>query len=132
MHKIRKLIGSRSIQAETASVSAEVCERCFSDLVQPIEAQAEQAGAVTLTLRCPECDHVRIGLCSWDEARTFGRSFAAGKAQLRNAYIQLTKDNFRDELNCFVSALEKDLIGPDDFAPFRFAPLDYKRFHAKA
>jgi hypothetical protein len=122
MHKIRKTTGSNAVHAETASVAADICERCFSDLVQPVEAQAEQAGTVTLTLRCPECEHVRIGQCSWDEARTFGRSFAAGKAQLRVAYTELANDNLRDELDCFVLALASDLIGPDDFAPYRFSP----------
>ena len=120
MHKIHRSDETSAVHAENASVSAEICERCFSDLVQPIEAKAEQAGSVTLTLRCPECEHIRIGQCSWDEARTFGRSFAAGKAQLRIAYNELADENFRDELDCFLLALASDLIGPDDFAPFRF------------
>ena len=121
MHKIHKAVGSSAVEAESASVAAEICELCFSDLVQPIDAKAEQAGTVTLTLRCPECEHVRIGQCSWDEARRFGRSFAHGKAQLRIAYTELADENFRDELDCFVLALATDLIGPDDFTPFRFA-----------
>jgi hypothetical protein len=121
MHKIHKADGSHTVHPETASVSAEICERCFSDLVQPIEAKAEQAGTVTLTLRCPECEHIRIGQCTWDEARTFGRSFAAGKAELRIAYHELADENFRDELDCFILALATDLIGPDDFTPFRFS-----------
>ncbi|MGH2906283.1 MAG: hypothetical protein ACRDKI_05880 [Solirubrobacterales bacterium] len=124
MHRIHRsnvsADGSTSVEIDTIAVAAEFCERCYSDLVQPIEAKAEQAGTVTLTLRCPECEHVRIGQCSWDEARSFGRSFAAGKAKLRLAYNELADENFRDELDCFVLALATDLIGPDDFTPFRF------------
>jgi hypothetical protein len=120
MHKIHKANGSQAVQADSASVAAEICERCFSDLVQPVEAKAEQAGSVKLTLRCPECEHIRIGQCSWEEARAFGRNFAAGKAQLRLAHSELAEENLRDELDCFVLALASDLIGPDDFAPFRF------------
>jgi hypothetical protein len=121
MHRISRSNDSKSVQTETASVAAEYCERCFSDLVQPIEAKAEQAGTVKLTLRCPECEHVRVGQCTWEEARAFGRSFAKGKAELRIAYTELADENFRDELDCFVLALHTDLIGPDDFTPFRYA-----------
>lgn len=120
MHRIHSSDGTTAVQVDSGSVSAEICERCFSDLIQPIEAKAEQAGTVTLTLRCPECEHVRIGQCSWDEARTFGRKFAAGKAKLRQTYDELANENLRDELDCFVLALASDLIGPDDFAPYRF------------
>lgn len=104
----------------TAGVSAEICELCFSDLVQPIDAEADPAGTVTLTLRCPECHHIRTGECSWEEARAYGRHFAAGKAELRKFYHELAGENLRDELDCFVLALHTDLIGPDDFQPFRY------------
>lgn len=104
----------------SAGVSAEICEICFSDLVQPIDAQADPAGTVTLTLRCPECHHVRTGECSWEEARAYGRHFAAGKADLRIFYNELAVENFRDEIDCFVLALHTDLIGPDDFQPYRY------------
>jgi hypothetical protein len=74
-----------------------------------------------MTLRCPECHHVRVGECTWEEARAFGRHFAAGKAALRTTYDELADENFRDELDCLVLALHTDLIGPDDFAPFRYS-----------
>lgn len=122
---------SRSTNAQTVketevtttcapSVSAEICEMCFSDLVQPIGAEADTGGTVTMTLRCPECHHVRTGECSWEEARAYSRHFAAGKADLRLLYNELAGENFRDELDCFVLALHTDLIGPDDFQPFRY------------
>jgi hypothetical protein len=103
------------------TIPPEVCEVCFSDLVQPVDAKASSAGSVRLTLRCPECQNVRIGECSWEEAREFGRHFAKGKAVLRGHYDKLADENFRDELDCLVLALHADLIGPDDFAPFRYS-----------
>jgi hypothetical protein len=103
------------------TIPAEVCEVCFSDLVQPVDAKASSAGSVRLTLRCPECHNVRIGECTWDEARAFGRHFAKGKAVLRKHYDKLADENFRDDLDCLVLALHADLIGPDDFAPFRYS-----------
>lgn len=111
----------KSLARPTTCVTAGICEICFSDLVQPVDAETEAAGTVRLTLRCPECQHVRVGECSWDEAREFGRHFAAGKADLRLSYNALAEENFRDELDCFVLALQTDLIGPDDFVPFRFS-----------
>jgi hypothetical protein len=72
-------------------------------------------------LRCPECHHVREGECTWEEAREFGRHFARGKAALRTTYTEIVEENFRDELDCLVLALHTGLIGPDDFAPYRFS-----------
>lgn len=106
---------------QDGSVPPEICEVCFSDLVQPVDTQASSAGSVLLTLRCPECHHVRVGECGWDEAREFGRKFASGKAKLRATCEELSAENFRDELDCIVLALYAGLIGPDDFAPYRYS-----------
>lgn len=119
--KVAEPQSSKTLPSAQTGVGAEICERCFSDLVQPVDATTHRAGTVRLTLRCPECGHVREGDCSWEEARAFGRHFAAGKAELRIAYQELANENFRDELDCLVLALHTDLIGPDDFAPFRYS-----------
>ena len=103
------------------SVGPEICPQCFSDLVQPVEARAQNNGYVRLTVRCPECDHRDVGDFDWESARNFGRAFAAGRSLLRAAHRELAKENFLDELDCFVLALASDLIGPDDFAPYRYA-----------
>lgn len=127
MNRVQISQGSNSQPAEhppteaDSSIPPHVCERCFSDLVQPVEANTDPAGSVRLTLRCPECHHVRTGECSWDEAREYGRHYAAGRASLRAAHHDLADENFRDELDCFVLALHTDLIGPDDFRPYRWS-----------
>lgn len=99
----------------------DICPSCYSDLVQPLEARAQARRRVRLTLRCPECEHVHVRDCSWSEARGFGRAFAAGRAMLRAAHAELERENLLDALDCFVLALAADLIGPDDFAPYRYA-----------
>jgi hypothetical protein len=123
MHRVKSNSGSKAPEATPGSLSPgpEVCEICFSDLVQPVEAKAEHSGTVRLTLRCPECDHVRVGECTWDEAREFGRHFAAGKAELRIMYQELAAEAFSDEIDRLVLALHAGLIGPDDFAPYRYS-----------
>lgn len=103
------------------AIGPEICPACFSDLVQPVEARAQNDGTVRLTLRCPECERVSVGEYGWDAARGMGRAFAAGKSLLRAAHAELAKENFRDELDCFILALAADLIGPDDFLPYRYA-----------
>jgi hypothetical protein len=103
------------------TIPPEICEICFSDLIQPVDAKASSAGTVCLTLRCPECHHVRVGECSWEEAREFGRHFAKGKAELRVHHKRLADENLRDEVDCLVVALHADLIGPDDFRPYRYS-----------
>jgi hypothetical protein len=104
------------------AIPPEICELCFSDLMQPLDADTDCSGTVRLTLRCPECHHIRSGECTWDEAREFGRHFAKGKAALRVSCAEIADENFRDELDCFILALHTELIGPDDFAPYRFSP----------
>lgn len=130
MHRIdssrRSISAARGGSTETASaapvsIPPEVCELCFSDLVQPVDAKASAAGTVRLTLRCPECHHVRVGESTWEEARQFGRHFAKGRAELRETCNELADENFRDELDCIVLALHAGLIGPDDFAPYRYS-----------
>ncbi|HEV7918847.1 MAG TPA: hypothetical protein VGO97_04650 [Solirubrobacterales bacterium] len=101
-------------------MSLDICPACFSDLVQPTCARALPANRVELSLRCPECHLTTSGDYDWETARSFGRTFAAGRAMLRATYEDLAKENFRDDLDCFVLALASDLIGPDDFAPYRF------------
>ncbi|MBI5311071.1 MAG: hypothetical protein HZB14_08645 [Actinobacteria bacterium] len=110
-----------AVPATGAEIGPEICPQCYSDLVQPMDACAQQDGSVLLTLRCPECHHRTTAAYSWEAARKFGRTFAAAKAQLRATHADLAKENFRDELDCFVLALASDLIGPDDFAPYRYA-----------
>jgi hypothetical protein len=119
VHRIKTFRSSKDQPVQ--SLPPEICELCFSDLVQPVNAETHAAGTVRLTLRCPECHNVRTGECSWEEARAFGRHFARGKAALRVTYDELADENFRDELDCLVLALHTDLIGPDDFAPFRYS-----------
>jgi hypothetical protein len=127
---VHRIESSRSTQPATGTgqnrpeppgaIPPEICECCFSDLVQPLDADTDCNGTVSMTLRCPECHHIRRGECSWDEAREFGRHFAKGKAALRESCAQIAAENFRDELDCFILALHTELIGPDDFAPYRY------------
>lgn len=118
--KSRKPHDAKAVQ-RVEGIGPEICPQCYSDLIQPIDASAMADGKVTLTLRCPECHHRSSSSYSWEEARRFGRVFAAGKADLRAAHADLQRENFSDEVDCFVLALASDLIGPDDFAPYRFA-----------
>lgn len=112
----------RSVSVESAtSIPPEICECCFSDLVQPVDAATDASGSVTMTLRCPECHHVRRGECSWEEAREFGRHFAKGKSALRETHAELEAENLRGEIDRFVLALRTELIGPDDFKPYRYS-----------
>lgn len=115
--------GSPSAQAFSGvcAIPAEICELCFSDLIQPVDAVTNAAGSVRMTLRCPECHHVRVGECSWEEAREFGRHFARGRAELRETYSEISQENLKGEAERLAHALNTGLIGPDDFKPFRYS-----------
>lgn len=105
---------------QASAVPLEVCEKCFSDLVQPLDGNAVSADDVEIVIHCPECEHLRVAGCSRDEARRLLDRFASARAALRTACDELARENFRDELDCLVLALHAGLIGPDDFAPYRF------------
>jgi hypothetical protein len=93
------------------------CPHCHSPYVQAVDWKALPDGRVSVALRCPECMAWMSGTFTWERARRLDRDLAEGRAELRAAYRRAVRRNMQDALGAFASALERDLIGADDFRP---------------
>ena len=98
----------------------QVCPGCGSDLVQPLRWQQRRNGELLVELRCPEC-HVVMQAChSPQEMEELDRRQSAGREQIVAAYEQSVSESMESLAANLREALERDLVGPDDFAPRPF------------
>jgi hypothetical protein len=99
----------------TASRGLHLCAECDSPLVQPIEWQEARAGFWELTLHCPNCHWQSYGLYSQRQVDAFEEELEDGLAQMLADLSRLTQANMAEEVDRFASALQCDLILPEDF-----------------
>jgi hypothetical protein len=102
---------------ETLDLKLHVCPACNSALVQPVTW--EQDGdrcAWLVSRRCPECQwagesvHNEVEIDAFDEQLDLGAQELAG--QLRS----MEHANMSESADTFIQALQRDLIGAEDFA----------------
>ena len=87
--------------------------------MQPLRWQSRPDGDVMVDLRCPEC-HTWMQAChSADEMEELDRAQTAGRDELRAAYERRVAESMEALAACLHTALERDLVGADDFAPRR-------------
>jgi DNA-directed RNA polymerase subunit RPC12/RpoP len=92
-----------------------ICQACRSELVQPLEwAQAED-DQWELTLRCPNCGWNSHGLYDHAEVLELEEQFERGVEAIVGDLQRLTSANMADEIERFATALEANLILPEDF-----------------
>ncbi len=96
-----------------------VCNACASDLLQ-LEAWRERGGgALTLRLRCPECDARTVRDISAGDAARVDDALSGARLEMVAFYEAVVRSNICFEADLLAQALALDLIGPDDFAPSR-------------
>jgi hypothetical protein len=93
------------------------CPHCASRLVHPTQWQAKPDGAISLSLRCPECLAAMEGTFQAAQVRELDRELASGRALVRAGYERLVRRHMYQELQSLRNALARDLIGADDFRP---------------
>jgi hypothetical protein len=93
------------------------CPHCASRYVHPTEWQAQPDGAISLRLRCPECQAAMQGTFPAERVRELDRELASGRALVRDAYERIVRRHMYQELQSLRNALARDLIGADDFRP---------------
>jgi hypothetical protein len=98
------------------------CPHCFSRYVHPTRWQAQPDGAISLRLRCPECDFATEGTFAAPRVRELDRELAQGRAAVRESYERLVRRHMYQELQALRNALTRDLIGADDFRPRHTTP----------
>lgn len=97
-----------------------ICTKCSSNLVQPERwQQASQRGSWRVWLRCPECEHREDDVFDERTIDRFDEKLDLGTEQLADNLYIMEKENMENMVGAFTTALESDLIGPDDFSTRR-------------
>jgi hypothetical protein len=95
-----------------------ICQDCHSELVQPVEWRATSEDRWELTLYCPNCDWTCCGIygqLQLEQLEQLEEKLDLGVEAIVRDLQRLTSANMADEIERFASALEADLILPEDF-----------------
>ena len=92
-----------------------ICQDCGSELVQPVDWRATQDDRWELTLYCPNCDWTCRGVYDHEQIEQLEEQLDDGVEAIMRDLNRLTNANMADEIERFASALEADLILPEDF-----------------
>jgi hypothetical protein len=122
-HSVRRIVlpSGRCIEVvrfhedERAPRELHVCVACQSQLVQPIDWGEAGEGRWELTLECPNCGWAEAGAFDQEQIERLEEHLDDGLAEMLDDLQRLTQANITDELDRFASALQADLILPEDF-----------------
>jgi hypothetical protein len=102
-------------QTGGAQTGLHMCPACGSELVQPVQWQPAVDGCWELTLHCPNCSWRRDGVYTQGEVDHLEEQLDLGVEALVRDLQRLTSANMADEIDRFATALDADLILPEDF-----------------
>jgi hypothetical protein len=91
------------------------CHDCGSRLVQLRSWCERPDGLLRLETSCPECLRGEVGVVEPSQALAWDEELARGREVLELSYQALLRENMVAELRRLCTALELDLVGPDDF-----------------
>jgi hypothetical protein len=91
------------------------CSRCGSELVYPLEWDEAGENAWSVTLRCPSCELIAIGLFTQAEVDAFDTELDRGTKEVMNDLERLARANMADDVDRFAAALWADAVLPVDF-----------------
>ena len=92
-----------------------VCPDCSSELVQPIDWSEAPQGFWELILQCPNCYWMDEGVFDQDQVDALEEHLDDGLTDMLSDLRRLTQANMTEEIERFASALNADLILPEDF-----------------
>ena len=92
-----------------------VCEACGSRLVYPLEWEEAGPRHWEVTLRCPDCETIGIGVFDQETVERFDEVLDEGTDALVADLKHIMQANMEDEVGRFVRALEAGHIVPEDF-----------------
>lgn len=95
------------------------CPSCGSELVQPLRWEQQPDGEVMVELRCPECHTFMHASHTQAEMAELDRRQTASRDAIVSAYEQSVAESMNALVKDLHEALERDLVGPDDFEPPR-------------
>jgi threonine synthase len=89
--------------------------------VQPLRWQQRKSGELLVEMRCPECYVVMQACHTPQEMEELDRRQSASREEIVAAYERSVNECMEALASSLHEALERDLVGPDDFAPRRFS-----------
>lgn len=102
---------------KTADHSLHICPECSSSLVQPTCWEQESDSSYwRVWRRCPECEWCHEGLHDELAIDAYDEQLDQGSRELAEELRTLQQANMREVTDVFITALQRDLIGADDFA----------------
>lgn len=102
------------------SAKLHICPDCGSCLVHPLcWEQAGDRAHWRVWRRCPECEWSCEGVYGEHEIDAFDEQLDLGAHELADELRTLEHENMANMADAFVTALNSDLIGADDFARSR-------------
>jgi hypothetical protein len=92
------------------------CSICGSRTVNPVDWHEHDERHWWVRLRCGECAWSREAVITEAEAQQLDRDLAPGTRDIAALAERLDRERMETEVDVFVTALRRDLIGPADFA----------------
>jgi hypothetical protein len=94
----------------------ELCPVCGTDFVNPVEWSAVEDHSWWMLLRCAQCEHTREVTVSNTEAERFDEALDSRADPIARAVRKLDLERMAATVESLIVALQRDLIGPADFA----------------
>ena len=94
----------------------ELCPACGTDFVNPVEWSAVEDHSWWMHLRCAQCDHTREVTVSNAEAERYDEALDSRADPIARAVRKLDLERMAATVESLIIALQRDLIGPADFA----------------
>ncbi len=101
--------------APAADRDLSICERCSSDLVEPVEWACAGPERWRVALSCPDCDYWCEGVFSQECVDRFDERLDEGTAMLVADLKRFQHANMADDVERFIGALQAGAILPEDF-----------------
>lgn len=92
------------------------CRHCGSDFVNPVCWHEQGETLWWIRLRCGECGLVRDVVVHNDQAEQFDHELDLGVQAIAASLERLDRERMSADADVLAAALQRDLIGPDDFA----------------
>jgi hypothetical protein len=93
-----------------------ICTACGADVVNPAHAEPLDEHRWTMLLRCGACGATVDRIASNEAARCYDRVLDLGYDRIARALDRIDREDMAEWADSFVAALDRDLIGAEDFA----------------
>ena len=93
----------------------ELCPKCGSDRVHPLDWREVEDLRWELDVRCPDCRWTGGDVYDQPEVERYDDVLLAGAGDLTEELDRITRENMADHLERFRAALDADAITPFDF-----------------